>query len=167
MVSGIGTDPAAETWQRNPDDGSGVRQRMWWRGVTARLALLIAVVACLTVSVLVGPAAHSVEPAGPASAAAPMFPATEPSAKTPAAKAQPAPLNRGAANVRHAPGGQPLAETARAFGSSTLGADATEASDQPLFLSRAWTTRSSGAVRRVLETVAPRLGRAPPSSRVS
>jgi hypothetical protein len=120
--------------------------------------LLVTVVAALAMSMLVGPAPHA--------CAHPGCPATV-SASATSAQAQPAPLDRGSANVRHAPAGQPLAETARAFGSSTLGGDATEGSDQPLFLSLAWTARSPRALRQVLESVAPRLGRAPPSSRVS
>jgi hypothetical protein len=125
--------------------------------------LLVGVVLALAMGVLVGPAAHpsSETTAGPADTSAPY------AGTSPSAKAQPTPLNRGSADVRHAPPGQPLAETSRAFGSSSLAADATGDSDQPLFLSRSWTTRCSGAVRRVLEAVAPRLGRAPPSYRVS
>lgn len=93
--------------------------------------------------------------------------ASAPAKAQPSAKAQPAPADRGSANLRNAASGQPLAETTRAFGSSSLTTDAAPSSEHPLFLSRAWATRSPGALRPVLDTVAPRLGRAPPPPRVS
>jgi hypothetical protein len=160
-------------------EGSGVRQRRWWRGSPARLTPLVGLVLGLAMSVLVSPVsgAHSSTsfPTGhPSSAAALSWanapsanPPASPSVNAPSAKAQPAPSDRGSANLRHSPPGQPLAETARAFGSSALTADAAEGSDRPLSLSRTWAARSPGAVRRVLDSVAPRLGRAPPSHRVS
>lgn len=150
------------------DDGSGVGQRMWWRGFPARLMLLVGVVLGLVMGVLVSPAAHpeAHATAGVAIGTAPSHADTRPWAQ-PSAKAQPAPMDRGSADARHAAPGQPIAETARAFGSSALAADATEGSDRSLFGGRSRTTLSCGAIRRVLDTVAPRLGRAPPSYRVS
>ena len=129
---------------------------MWRRGFPARLMLLVGLVLGLVTGLLVGPAAAS-----------PSFPASYSGAHvtTPAsAKAQPAPSDRASANLRHAPPVQPLAESLRAVGSSSLSADAAEGSDRPPYPSRTWAARSSGALRRVLDTVAPRLGRAPPPS---
>lgn len=146
-------------------DRSNVRRRQRRCGFPPRLMLLVGVVLGLVMSLLVGPA-HSPAPST-SGTASPAVSAPGIASAPASAKAQQAPLDRGSANVRHAPSGQPLAETARAFGSSTLAADATGDSDRPPFLTRAWTARSSDAVRRVLDTVAPRLGRAPPPYRVS
>lgn len=148
-----------------------MRRRTWWCGFPTRLTLLIGVVLGLAAGMLVGPAHPAAGPAGhpgagAVSASSTSSPATRAGA-APSAKAQPAPLDHDSANVRHAPPGQPLAETARAFGSSTLSADSAAGSDQPAFPSLTWFSRSSGAVRQVLDAVAPRLGRAPPPSRVS
>ena len=122
--------------------------------------LLVGLVLALVMSVLVNPA-HP-DAGGPALTSTI---AATPASVTPAsAKVQPAPVDRGSANLRHTPGGPPLAETARSVGSTSLASDAAEGPDRPLSLSRSWAARSPGAVRRVLDTVAPRLGRAPPPS---
>jgi hypothetical protein len=127
--------------------------------------LLVGLVLALGMSVLVNPA-HP-DAGGPAltSTIAATPASVTPASVTPAsAKVQPAPVDRGSANLRHTPGGPPLAETARSVGSTSLASDAAEGPDRPLSLSRSWAARSPGAVRRVLDTVAPRLGRAPPPS---
>jgi hypothetical protein len=126
--------------------------------------LLVVVVLGLAMSVPAGVAGGGIEGGGTGGASAA---SGSRSWSAPSAAAQPAPADRGPANLRHGPPGQPLAETARAFGSSTLAAGTTDGATGPLFPGRAWITRSSGAVRQVLDVIAPRLGRAPPSSRVS
>jgi len=140
-----------------------VRQRTRRRQLAPRLTLLVGlvlgVVLALAMGMLAGPAARS-----PQSAESP---GTSAITRPGVARAATAPLDHGPANVRHAPPGQPLAETVRAFGSSTLAADSTEGSDRAPYPSRTWTARSGDAVRQVLDAITPRLGRAPPAYRAS